>query len=220
MLQWKYVFERELFFMHAALCLGFGYLIGCISPSAWVAKKKNVNLKQEGTGNLGATNTTLVLGRGAGLFVLFFDILKSYFAAKTAKLLFPHLAVAGMIAGIGAILGHCFPVFMHFSGGKGLAAFGGLILYYNPWFFLGIIITGILLMTLLNRGVAAPIMGCIVFPILVWLHSHDPADTSLALAASALIFGLHWTNLMKSIHGEDVISTKNFYKDILFRKKN
>jgi len=205
--------------MHAVLSLGLGYLIGCISPAAWLSKKKNINLKEEGTGNLGATNTTLVLGRTAGVFVLFFDILKSYFAAKTAKLLFPHLAVAGMIAGIGAILGHSFPVFMHFLGGKGLAAFGGLILYYNPWLFIGIVTSGIVLMSLLNRGVAAPIMGCIVFPILVWLHSQNLAETALALVASALIFALHWTNLLKSIRGEDVISTKNFYKDILFRKK-
>ena len=204
--------------MHAVFSLGIGYLIGCISPAAWLGKKKNVNLKEAGTKNLGATNTTLVLGRKAGIIVLFFDILKSYFAAKSAKLLFPQLALAGMLAGIGTILGHCFPVFMHFQGGKGLAAFGGLILYYNPWFFVLIVTTGILLMTLLNTGVAAPIMGCIVFPILVWLHSHSFGETAMALIASILIFGMHWSNLMKALRHTDVISTRNFYKDILFRK--
>lgn len=205
--------------MQAILSLGMGYLIGCISPAAWISKKKNVNLKETGTRNLGATNTTLVLGRAAGVFVLFFDILKSFFAARLARRLFPHLVIAGMIAAFGAILGHCFPVFLNFQGGKGLAAFGGMILAYNIWFFVGIVTFGILLMTLLNTGVAAPIMGCIVFPILVGLKSHSFPDTFMAFLASALIFAMHWTNLLKAIRHNDVISTKNFYKDILFKKK-
>ena len=59
--------------MTAVVCLGLGYCIGCINPAAWIAKKKHVNLKKEGTGNLGATNTAYVMGKKAGYFVLFFD---------------------------------------------------------------------------------------------------------------------------------------------------
>ena len=98
--------------MQTIISLALGYFIGCISPAAFVSKKKNVDLKQEGTKNLGATNTALVLGKKAGYFVLFFDMLKSIFSYKLARILFPHLAVAGIIASIGVILGHCFPVFM------------------------------------------------------------------------------------------------------------
>jgi len=205
--------------MQIIMSLGMGYFFGCIHPAAWISKKKNVNLKEAGTKNLGATNTTLVLGRAAGIFVLFFDIFKSFIAARLARRLFPHLAIAGMIAAFGAILGHCFPVFLHFQGGKGLAAFGGMILFYDPRFFLFIITFGILLMTILNTGVAAPIMGCIVFPILVGIKSHSFTDTAMAVLASSLIFAMHWNNLMKAIQHKDVISTKNFYKDILFKKK-
>ena len=125
--------------MNAILSLTLGYFVGCINPAAWLGKKKHVNLKETGTKNLGATNTAMVLGRKAGVFVLLFDILKSFFVAKAAKLIFPHLVCAGYLAAIGAILGHCFPVFLHFQGGKGLAAFGGMILYYNPRVFLIII---------------------------------------------------------------------------------
>ena len=63
--------------MQAILSLGLGYFIGSISPAALLAKLKHVNLKEEGTKNLGATNTTIVLGRAAGIFVMIFDILKS-----------------------------------------------------------------------------------------------------------------------------------------------
>ena len=75
--------------MNAILSLAMGYFVGCINPAAWVGKKKHVDLKQSGTGNLGATNTALVLGKNAGYFVLFFDIFKSFFSYKAARLLFP-----------------------------------------------------------------------------------------------------------------------------------
>ena len=63
--------------MNVLKILGIGYLLGCISPAAILGKLKNVNLKKEGTGNLGATNTAFVLGRRSGIFVLVTDILKS-----------------------------------------------------------------------------------------------------------------------------------------------
>ena len=107
--------------MSAIISLGLGYCMGCINPAHWIAEKKHVNLKEEGTGNLGATNTAFVLGKKAGIFVMLFDIFKSLLSYKIAKWLFPKLLIAGILASIGCILGHCFPVTMHFQGGKGLA---------------------------------------------------------------------------------------------------
>lgn len=66
-----------------------GYFVGCLSPAAFLGRKHNVDLRKEGTGNLGATNTTIVLGKKAGAFVMLFDIVKAYAAAKIAKWLFP-----------------------------------------------------------------------------------------------------------------------------------
>ena len=104
--------------MSAVLSIGMGYLIGCISPASWISRKKNVDLKQEGTKNLGATNTALVLGKSAGIFVMIFDIAKSVFSYKLARLIFPYLRIAGILACIGTILGHCYPIFLHFQGGS------------------------------------------------------------------------------------------------------
>lgn len=200
--------------MKAILSLGLGYLIGCISPAAWIARKKQVNLKKEGTGNLGATNTALVLGKKAGIFVMLFDIFKSFFSYRLAKILFPQLMVAGILACIGAILGHCFPVFMHFQGGKGLAAFGGLILAYNPWHFLLIVTLGVILMELLNTGVAAPMMGCFLFPVLVYLHGHNLSETLCVIAASGIIFLTHWSNLQRARADEDIVKTDEFIEKV------
>lgn len=204
--------------MNAILSLGIGYLIGCISPSAWLSKKKNVDLTKEGTKNLGATNTALVMGKKAGIFVMLFDILKSFCSYKLARYLFPQLAIAGILACIGAILGHCFPFTMGFHGGKGLAAFGGLILAYKPWMFLLIITVGIVLMFLLNTGVAAPMMACVVFPVLVFLDSHSWVDTIAVVAACAIIASTHWSNLRRAFDDNDVVKTDEFFSKVFGRK--
>ena len=200
--------------MTALISLGLGYSIGCINPAAWISKKKHVNLKEEGTGNLGATNTAYVLGRKAGYFVLVFDILKSYFSFKIAKWLFPKLLIAGILASIGCILGHCFPVNMHFQGGKGLAAFGGLILAYRPWMFLTIITVGITLMFVCNTGVIAPFMGCLLFPALTYFSGCDTTEFLAVSAASAIIFATHLSNFRMARRKEDVVNTKDFMKKV------
>ena len=204
--------------MQAILSLGLGYLIGSISPAALVGKIKNVNLKEEGTGNLGATNTTLVLGKAAGVFVMLFDICKSFFSAKLAKYLFPQLAIAGMIACLGAIIGHCFPVFLHFQGGKGLAAFGGMVLAYKPIFFLMIVIPGLVLMFLSDTGVAMPVLASAMFPTLVWLNRGDVAETVVAVLAGVLLVGVHWSNLQLAREKKDVVFVKEFIRKLFLKK--
>ena len=199
-----------------SLCLG--YMLGCLNPAAWVGKQKNVDLKQAGTGNLGATNTTMVLGRKAGAFVLLFDVLKSFLAARLARWIFPQLAVSGMLACIGTILGHCFPVTLHFSGGKGLAAFGGMILAYNPLIFVICLVTCITVMVLLDTGVAAPLLGTVMFPVLAYVFSHDLPTTACAVIASAIIFYTHLDNVRITRSNSDV-KVKTYFRNFLFRRK-
>ena len=204
--------------MTAVMSLGLGYLVGCINPAVLISKAKKVNLKEEGTGNLGATNTAFVLGKRSGIFVLLFDIAKSFFSYKIAKWLFPKLLIAGILASIGCILGHCFPVFMHFEGGKGLAAFGGLILAYSPKMFLAIVTTGVILMFVCNTGVVAPFVGCIAFPVMVCISSHDLLEILAVLTASCIIFSTHLSNFKMAKRKEDVVNTEEFMEKVFGRK--
>lgn len=205
--------------MHTIVTLGMGYLVGCISPAAWVSRKKNVNLKEEGTKNLGATNTALVMGRKAGYFVLIFDILKSFFSYKAARLLFPHLAAAGILAGIGVILGHCFPVTMQFQGGKGLAAFGGLVLAHDPLVFLVLLTLGILAAFAFNYGVYLAITAAALFPAACWVFHGDALEAAMCAIAGILIIVMHLGNLRRAITGEDPIHTRDGLQKIFGRKK-
>lgn len=102
--------------MEIGICIIMGYLIGTLSPAALFAKLKNANLRENGTGNLGATNALLVMGRVYGVLVMVLDILKAFIAFRLAAKLFPAIKVAGMIAGLAAIIGHIFPFYMNFKG--------------------------------------------------------------------------------------------------------
>lgn len=206
--------------MSAILSLGLGYFIGCINPAAWIGKKKHVDLKQEGTGNLGATNTALVLGKKAGYFVLFFDMLKSIFSYKVARILFPKIAVtASLLAGIGVLLGHCFPVFMDFHGGKGLAAFGGLVLVHDPLLFVILLSLGIVLAFIMNYGVYLAVSAAALFPILSFLRRGDLSDLLLTAAAGGLIIAMHWGNLRRAITHEDPIRVREGLHKIFGKSK-
>lgn len=119
-----------------------GYLLGCLSPAALISKIKRKNLRKNGTGNLGATNVMLNFGKRFGALVMLFDIFKAFAAYKLAELLFPSAAFVGIAAGFAAVVGHVFPFYMKFKGGKGLAAFAGMVLAYNPWLFLFLLLTG------------------------------------------------------------------------------
>ena len=200
--------------MQAVVSLLFGYLVGCINPARMIGKKRNVNLKEEGTGNLGATNTALVMGRKAGFFVLLFDILKSFFSCRIARIVFPHLILAGLITGIGVLLGHAFPFFANFQGGKSLAAFGGLVLAHDPLQFVILLALGIIMAFVMNYGVYLAVTATVLFPVFSFFRSGDPAVFLATAVAGGIVLLLHMSNLRRAITGEDPIHTRDGFKKI------
>lgn len=205
--------------MRALLSLGLGYLIGCLNPAALVSRIKKIDLRKEGTGNLGATNTALVLGRKAGWFVLIFDMLKSILSFKAAKLLFPKFRLAGLAAGLGVLIGHCFPFNMGFVGGKGLASFGGLVLVTDPIVFCILLALGLFMAWNLNYGVYLAVTATVLFPVAMWLRTGDLGITAMTGMASALIFIMHWHNLKRAVRHEDPIKAKDGLRKIFGKKK-
>lgn len=200
------------------LCsLALGYLMGSVSPSAFFSRRKHVNMKEEGTKNLGASNAALVLGKSYGAAIMALDIFKSILAGKIARFLFPQVLISGMVACLGAMLGHIFPFYMHFSGGKGLACYGGMVLFYNPKLFFFYLIFGVGLMLLANRTVILPAFTAISFPIIVWLDSGDLSMLAVSVLASILLLFVHKDNFGRVGRGEEAPFRKIVAS--LFRKK-
>lgn len=115
--------------MFRIFSLLIGYVIGCISMGFIVGKITKTDLRKKGSGNLGTTNALRVLGFRAGAATFIGDILKSVIAFFICRWLFPdNSLLAGIYGGAGAVLGHDFPFYLQFKGGKGIAATIGIVL--------------------------------------------------------------------------------------------
>jgi len=157
--------------MYILWCILIGYGIGCLSPSYVVSKIKKIDVRKKGSGNLGATNVGLVIGKRWGVAVMIFDILKAYIAVKLGQHLFSGKILAGVLAGSAAMLGHNHPFYLKFRGGKGLATFGGLVLALNPIHFLILLTLGIVASILFHYGVMLPLTAAFIFPfVTAWSH--------------------------------------------------
>lgn len=195
------------------VCLLIGYLLGSLSPSALLAKLKKINLRKQGTGNLGATNTTMVLGKNYGALVMVLDIGKAFLACKVSARLFPALEIATLLAGAAAVVGHMFPFYMKFRGGKGLAAFGGMILAFNPWFFLILLIIGLVLIFVINYGVAMPMSASVLFPVMVAVQTRNTASVLTCTVTGLLLLVKHWSILGRIQRGEET-KVREFVKNV------
>ena len=193
-----------------------GYLLGMLSPSALFSKLKRINLRKQGTGNLGATNTALVLGKRYGLAVMIFDILKAYIAVKLAQLFFPLNPAARLISGGAAVIGHIYPFYMGFKGGKGLAAFGGFVLGTDPIIFFMLLLTAVVMMFAVNYTVAMPISASVLFPVVYWVKWGGIAEAVILTLVSAVVIINHIPNVKRIKKGEDV-KIRSFVKDLIVK---
>lgn len=189
--------------MKILICLLIGYCLGMLSPSAFFSKIKHKNMKQAGTGNLGASNAVIVLGRKFGIVIMVLDILKALAAAHFAAYLFPDMSTAGYWAGFGAILGHVYPFYLHFQGGKGLACFGGMACFYSPWLLAFYLTIGIALTLLANRSVFLVVFAAVTFPIILILCTGDWACFGIVSLTSALMLWIHRKNFGRVERGEE-----------------
>lgn len=204
--------------MGNVLSIVMGYLIGCLSPAAFLGKKQNMDLRQEGTGNLGATNTMIVLGAKKGVFVMLFDIAKAYVISVIARTLFPRRYYAGLLAGCSAILGHIYPCHMNFKGGKGLATFAGMVLALDPLIFLILLVVGLVVMLVVNYGVALPLTGALLLPLIAGTRTGDVMVFTITAIASTLLIIKHWSNIGKAMRGEH--DTVRGFLKAKFRNEN
>lgn len=193
-----------------------GYFLGTLSPAALVSRFKNMNLRNKGTGNLGAMNVMLNMGKRYAALVMLFDIAKAFAAVKLVTFIFSNFML-GLVAGVSSIIGHIFPIYMHFKGGKGLACFAGLILAFDPLMFLILLTLTVILVLIVNYTFAMPYSAGILFPVLVLVKSGDIIYFILTAIASALIMYKHYENIVKARKGSDV-KVRQYIRTKLFKK--
>ncbi len=191
--------------MTLALLIALAYLVGAI-PTSYLAAKlgAGVDLRRRGSKNLGATNLYRVLGWKYAVPVALFDVAKGFvpvvFAAPQAgEAHWVPIAVGG-----GAILGHIFPVYLKFAGGKGVATAAGVVLAIAPTaMVIAMLVWGVLLLGTGFMSVAS-MGGALAFPIAVWVLT--PTNTTLVLAGviiSGFIVLTHRSNIRRLLAGKE-----------------
>lgn len=198
--------------MNELLLIILAYLIGSVPTSVWVSKSFfNIDIRDYGSGNAGATNTYRVLGPRWGTFVMVIDMLKGILAVKLALLL-PEYAdneinLQNLQTGLGlaAVVGHIFPIWADFRGGKGVATLFGLVLGISPWTALSCV--GIFSLVLyLTRFVSlSSILASIAFPIfiLVIFNVDNPAYRVFAIAVALMVLLTHQKNIGRLLRGDE-----------------
>lgn len=188
--------------LYALTTLG-GYLLGCSSMAYYVSRWKKVNLSTTGSGNLGASNATILLGWRMGILVALHDIFKGAAAVLLAKWLLPDLTYAPVAAGCACVMGHLYPFYLKGKGGKGFASYMGMLLALD-W-RLGLALIGIsLLVTFLSDYIVVGTLTTVVVgPI--WIgFTQSWVSAIIMLAVTAVIFYKHRENLHRILHGGEV----------------
>lgn len=189
--------------MSVFLCALMGYLVGCINPAYLMAKAKGFDIRQRGSGNAGASNAVITLGKKAGAASAVFDVFKAYIVAKTAGLIFPGVALVNELAAASCILGHIYPLPMGFRGGKGLACLGGTILAFNSHLFLILLMVELILAFVVNYICIVPITASIIFPMLYLFFTGSLGGTLLFSLVSAVMLMKHIENLHRIRKGTE-----------------
>lgn len=198
--------------MNELLLIILAYLIGSIPTSLIVSRTQfNIDIRDYGSGNAGATNTFRVLGSRWGTFVMIMDMLKGLIAVKLALLLPYYIEnefertnfQIGL--GLAAVLGHIFPIWAEFRGGKGVATLFGLIIAISPWTALSCI--GVFLLVLyLTRFVSlSSILASLAFPvfILIVFNVDNIAYRIFAIAVALLVIMTHQKNIGRLLSGSE-----------------
>lgn len=142
--------------MERLICLLIGYACGLLQTGFLVGKLNHVDIRKEGSGNAGSTNAVRVMGWKAGLMTFAGDVLKCLAAILIARYIYrdsEYISLLAMYAGAGATLGHNFPFYLHFKGGKGIAVLAGLVLSTGP-LMIPIPLAGFLIAVIFTRYVS------------------------------------------------------------------
>ena len=180
------------------------YLLGSSNLALYLFKWKKVDARNNGSGNLGASNATVLLGWSAGIAVAIHDIGKAAVSVILARILFPNLEYAGAAAGVACVLGHIFPFYLKFRGGKGFASYLGMTLALNWKFAIVILVLVGVAMVVTDYIVAGTTLTILSTPIYMGIITHNLILALILCIATAVIIYKHRENYVRIWNGTEI----------------
>lgn len=190
--------------MEILVCLLIGYLIGAFSTSYVIGALSGFDIRKRGSGNAGASNVIIVLGKAAGAFCAIMDIAKTCLALWITKLLFPTFVYAFPLTGAACILGHIFPFYMKFRGGKGLACLGGVVLMTDVRLFFIMITIALIVVLIVNYLCVVPMTASVAYAVIYGVMNQDMVGMLIFMVAAVVICLKHIDNLKRIKNGTEV----------------
>ncbi len=190
-----------------------GYLVGCINPSYIIGKLKGFDIRKSGSRNAGGSNALITMGKLIGVLCMVFDILKAFVIIGVTAALFPDVPYLYSITGVACILGHMFPFYLGFKGGKGLACLGGMILAFNWKVFVVMLLLELVLAIVIDYLCVVPITASIAYPAVYGLMSGNLVGALIILAATAAMVIKHLENLKRIRQGTELHFSYLWRKD-------
>ena len=197
--------------MVIAILIVAAYLLGSIPSAVWIGKAfYGVDVREHGSGNAGATNTFRTLGSKAGSAVMFMDLIKGFAAVKLSLLsAFPWHSVEivnlQVALGLAAVVGHIFPIFAEFRGGKGIATLLGMITGIQPLVAICLIFVFIGMLYLTQYVSLSSITASVAFPLLILFIFKEPEKSYrvFAIATAVLVILTHYKNIDRLLSGSE-----------------
>lgn len=187
------------------LCMIIPYLIGSVNPAIIFSRLFfNDDIREHGSGNAGTTNTLRTYGKKMAVLILFLDFIKAVISVVIGSLILPSQLGGGAIAGIFVILGHSFPVYYKFRGGKGVACLGGVVLMLSPISFV-ILISLFIAIVLMSKFVSLGSIMCVMlWPVLHFAFYQLQACTTIAsIVIMIIIVFMHRENIKRLMAGKE-----------------
>ncbi len=192
-----------------------GYLLGCSNMAYYLSRYKGVDLRALGSKNLGTSNTLMIMGWKRAAIVFLHDAGKAAAAVLLTKyLLFPGVELIGYVAGVAAVLGHIFPFYLKFKGGKGYASFLGMTLALNWQFGLILLAAVAVIVLITDYIVAGTVMSVLAFPAFTGIVTLDWRPVAIICVATAVILVMHRENYVRIFN-----KTESRVRKVIFAKK-
>ena len=201
-------FDTIDFIKYGIIVFLVSYAIGNINPAIIFGRMNHIDIRKEGSGNAGMTNTIRVLGLGWGIGVFVVDVLKAYIAVRLSYMVSggnPDARfILGMCAFSGVVLGHCYPVLYKFKGGKGVASSLGAALALNWQSALAAAAVAAVVFIVSGKRMSIASIGAVVtYPIFVYLFADDKRFVFFAIAAVLFLIVQHAANIKRIARGEE-----------------
>lgn len=182
-----------------------GYALGCLNPAFLLGRLRGFDIRDIGSRNAGASNALVTMGPKAAAAVGALDMGKACAAALLAAALFPGTPAAAAVAGAAAVLGHIFPFYMGFRGGKGFAPFLGMTLALDWRFFLALVAAVVVITLITDYIVIGTFASIVSVPAYLAFFVRAERLAALAVAAvSLVIFAKHFVNIKRLFTGQEI----------------